>query len=1036
MYNDKPPQQHFPCAPPPDVAAYYHQTIAELGLSPTEARRYGLSPAPNGDLLLTAYHYTGYPVQYVPEDRKRAYRNLQRRKSTGEVHERAYLRTYQRRRLHPDRVRLNGAKYIAPKGQGVPAFPMPAAREAYQRGVTGGVVVFVEGEKKAVALDRAGIEAVGFTGLSLYRLDAATEDYLASRRPDLILVLYDGDYLEARTDKTTGQVTSRRPENFYQSAQRFAGQLFDHLADTNHEAKVAWCAVHPDHPEKGADDLLASTDNPLAAARELATLTASTNWTFAELDADTYEDTLASVLHLDTPAAFLDAHGAQIGQQPFTFWGLDYQQREGCLVMLSDPYAVDVRTDRVEITSWLSEAAQQIEDLLASNGGRLAIQSDTGTGKTTWAINRAKASGRRLVLVVPTRSLCRQLATQHDVYPVFGRADGEREADAAAALVVVATYDTVHHLPDLDRRTVVVDEAHDLVNHYTFRRRALNRLQQVTTEAAEVIYLSGTMPCGLLKSYDVPLVDVRRTNSPTVQLRYQIAENSGKRALTESLAANLVTDLQQQPDSLHVVLFNNTERLDAVRDLFLVAGHLRPDEVQVCSRSHSDRGETDGFDDLERTEYIRPGVRLVLTTSILAEGVNVRNVNVGKVYSVGVMCPDTVRQFAARFRAVREVDLVLILKPDRGAGRHFARSAEAELAELTERAELAARHTNDLLKIAEKYDSAPPQRSELLPHIMPSVTGEGFEVDQLAILSNIRQRMLRTAPPSYLIGRLLSYDGFTLATEDEAEAVLVTDEMVGTLKAITAARKAIEDETLAHLRVELDERPEVALASLYRHYQQSRDYGAAKSLRALAEADLATVPDLDAIEWTTKHAAALQLKAGRELIRRAGQLIFAGVVDRGHWLDLSPSAWRREWKRTTTAAGLRVITDPKQARALPAGLRLDLRVKAIVVRLIEDHLASDGPTITDGDLADLVRKTLTVADGRAHLHRAPCLATITKGRARQLVDELYQTETTRHGTRMLVTIGARFGQLGTDPDFVASCIELNADPLKIKDLTP
>ena len=1031
-----------PTAPPAATKQdYYRARIGALGLSQKEAAtRYGFTSSPDGDLLLAAFRYSGARVEYIPKDRQRAFRNLQKRKTTGETHEHSYFQQYARRRLHPEhlaswqqdfatgRTDSAPAKYLAPPGETVPPFPMPAAREAYQQGFTGGPVVFVEGEIKAAALDRVGVESVAFGGLSLYRLDSETRDYITRRRPDSILVLYDGDALDVRLDSNTGNLTSKRRQDFYQSARRFTGQLFDLLAEIDHSAKVYWCAVNPDHQEKGADDLLVASDRPLVAARELATATAGDHWTFARLHPGSYDTILRHTFALDDPERFYQDNAGDIGQQVFSWWGLDYQQREGALVMVSDPYAVTVPTVPLKVTRWLSEGTDAIEKQLTTDR-RLAIQSETGTGKTTYFIQRAQRTGRGLLLLAPTRSICRQLAEQHPgAYSCIGANTTERAADAAAATVVVATYDTAHHIPDVDRRTVVVDEAHDLVNHYNFRATALNRLHQVIEKAGEVVYLSGTMPRALLKTYDVPLVDVRRTSSPRVRLHYLKAENSKPRALSEALLSSLVADLRRDPHQVHFALYNSTEQLDAIRGELVNAGHLQPHQIQVFSRNHYERGGTSAFDDLERLQQIREGVRLVLCTSIISEGVNIKNTNVGQVYSVGVYCPDTVRQFAARFRCMDVTDLFLILKPGNAPGRDFSRDAEGLLAYLTDRAQLTATHATRLSKHQGADDLT---RSEFFPHIMPDPAGEGYMVDRLAILADVRRQMIKNAPPAYLLARLAEFDGFDVYTVEDAQ---LDSEAVDGLKASQKATRDAQLDALDRLRGELVERPEVALAALYRHYQATRDSNAAKDLRHLAADALARVPDLDALEWGERHRATLDDKAGRELIRRTAQLHFAGVADLVPWLNLSAREWGKEWTRTRTAYGLAVVNDRKQARHLPAGLRLDLKAKQLIGEQIDAYLAANGPTVSDLQLAELIQKVFTTVDRRTGVHSARCLVDITRGRAVQLAGELYHVSTTRHGDRRLVTFGDRQGHLSTGMDFVCICTAFREDPLKIKGL--
>jgi hypothetical protein len=256
--------------PAPD---YYHHRITELGISEAEARRYGILPDnETGDVLLAAYHFNGEPVTYVPANRRRALKNLQRRKTAGEVHEAHYLEKYYRRRFTPERAKAEGHKYSSPSkyetGENFrfPAFPMPAARAAYQQQITGGTVAFIEGELKAAALELHGIETVGFGGIALYRLDSATRRTTSPAAGQILFWWH--------TTPTPTKYAGRRerspanaPRTFYRSAARFSKQLFDHLADIGHRAKVIWCSVNPEAGPKGADDLLLKPGQPRSRHR-------------------------------------------------------------------------------------------------------------------------------------------------------------------------------------------------------------------------------------------------------------------------------------------------------------------------------------------------------------------------------------------------------------------------------------------------------------------------------------------------------------------------------------------------------------------------------------------------------------------------------------------------------------------------------------------------------------------------------------------------------------------------------------------------
>jgi hypothetical protein len=936
--------------------------------------------------------------------------------------------------LQPEQATL--PKYISEPGQTPVAYPTPSAITAYQRETKGGTITFIEGYFKALALSRAGGESVAFGGLGLYNLNSETRKYLNVRRPDKILIAYDGDYSEVRRDKETGRKTSQRKINFFRSALRFAQQLNDYLASIGHKAKIVWVAVNPDNPAKGADDLLAAAANPAEVVEDLLNLREGANWTFTKLHATTYEARLKQRFTLDSATCFYHEHADEIGLEIFTYSGLDFRMDEGELVMVSDPYDVVVDLIPLTITTHLSDETAALDNLLKQYRS-LAIQADTGTGKTTFVINWAIRTGQRLVIVVPTRIQCKQLAKDYpSVFAVYGVAESGRAEQCLDTQIIVATYDTIHHIPDLANRALVIDEGHNLVNQYgqtrgavkLFRARTLTRLQQLAGTAQQVVYLSGTMPKALLHAYGIRMVDVRRLNSPTVHLRRLTAYKDTPQAHAATLASQLIEDLKTNPHQVHFALFNNTKLLNLLRAQLIEASYLKADEIEVLSRTNYNAGETSALDDLVERSEIRPGVRLVLTTSIISEGMNIKNTNVGNVYSAGVKCPDTNRQWAARLREMGKVDFYLILPAEREPGTGFRIATADRIEHLTTIATAAANYATieSEAGLANNYD-----RSDIFPHIMPNETGDGYVVDLLAILATDRDRMLATAPTSYTVGRLLAYDGFALATAEQAP---IDTAVEADLKTATDNLKRTRDAHLESLRPVLSTAPDNALAALKIHYQRKGNRKQVQHLDALAWELIDTVPDLDALAWLNDHESALEFDEVRELIRRAGQLHFAGVAKTEPWLKITGRNWNKTWQQIKTAYRLDVLK--LKPRTLTAGLRLDLMAKDAIGKALDKLLDGNDKTITDQQLAELIRDTIGRTDKRKKIDKAPCLTTITRGRAVQLIEELYLVDITRHGTKKVLLIGERHGKVPTAAGIVGTCLSLSANLLKINDLRP
>ena len=1012
--------------------SYFHSRIEAIGLTETEARRrYGIEEdTATGDLLLTTRHFNGEPVQYVPDALKARFERQRATKTARESNYRGYFATHTVRRFHPSRVR-GGFKYKNPKGQTARPAPMPLAIDAFSSGLTGGSVTFIEGLLKAAALDRVGVETVAFGGIGLYRLSPEIREYLEARMLTNVNIFYDADALDLRPKN--GRYDTKRLQNFLASVRKFAGELFDFLSETgNDNCRVNFLMIRPDSEQKGADDVLATLADPAPFLAEMNTPGEGQYITGFRLFPTTYEAKLSAFFGLDSPEAFYQRHREAVGGGGFTWKGLHFATGAGRPVMISDPFDTELTTLPLAINRYLGEREDYLDNVLNGNP-RLAIESPTGSGKTTYLIEYAKRTGARLVLSVPTRSLCRQLGAKHGIPAIYGKRHSERAADTAAAPILVCTYDTVGHVYDLDNRTLVIDECHNIVNQYgktrrgrnVFRADALTRLLKAAERCRRVVYLSGTMPRLFLKAYDVPLVTVERKHNPRVRLHEIEPHNATTEAVTAALLTRLIEDVKGEKVSF--VLFNNTDRLDIIRGALIDGGHLATAQIQVMSRRHYDRGETTGIDDISRIERVREGVRLVLCTSILAEGVNVNNTDVGRVYVAGVRCPDTIRQFAARFRSVPTLDLYLVA-PRVGAPRKgFVRKGTDELEDQLEIGERAAvRATREVATYGDLAGGY--SRSDFFPHLCPNDAKDGYTVDRLSILAAIHQRRIETAPPSYLLARLTAYDGIELAGELSAAPDPAT---VHQLKEAAADLAQREADLVAAVTADLIERPEVVTAALVTHYKRKGDRRAANALTDLVPTWITTADPTTVLAWLDEYRGRIN-KQARELIRRRAQLHFAGVADPVPWLDLKREAWAKEWKVLNTYHGLRVLSDPGQARHLSTGHRLDLKAK----QMIADTLAAVTGPIADHQLADLLRNIFTHVDGRSGVLKAVCLVNLTRGGYVALAGELFRLDIKRHGTRKVIRIGPRHGELSTGTDLVAISPNFQHNPLLVKALRP
>ena len=311
----------------------------------------------------TARHFDGRPVKYLPKHNRRKYQRLQARKTGTNIDaEEACFVPYQVKRHHPAVLARQAAlresvpaakplpRYLMPAGQPTRVLPTPSAIKAFTSSQQGGTVFFIEGYKKAVALDRLGFEAIAFLGITHYKLDAETREYLKVRRPERVVISYDADALQHKS--SSGKLRSRRVEDFRNSAARFAQQFFEFIETEELKTTLHFQMVDPDAPEKGIDDLVYATGDRAGIAQELKILTESgTYFKSFRLYKTSYEQRLNQFFGLNLYRSFWKRFRNDISEQPFAYKGATYRaahfgnlfnNHKQHFELLTDPFRIDL----------------------------------------------------------------------------------------------------------------------------------------------------------------------------------------------------------------------------------------------------------------------------------------------------------------------------------------------------------------------------------------------------------------------------------------------------------------------------------------------------------------------------------------------------------------------------------------------------------------------------------------------------------------------------------------------------------------------
>jgi len=1033
-------------------------------------------------------------------------------------------------RYHPDYLKANPerSKYGNQFGEKVRPLPAPLAIKAYNENKTGGLITFIEGYFKAAALDLAGIESVAFTGITVYRITPDLREYLLRRRPDRIFIMYDNDALDISSSFPTsspdsvreglapslspplgaGGLSSRRNEDFANSARKFATALFSLFSSINHTCEIVFTMGKPAPPlgaggPKGIDDLIevhgagpvtkdflefnftpTFRESEFFAGFTLAKSTCNRklNRRFLNTNYRTWFEVLVAKYPL------LGAGG------PFTYRKATYEPiSTGNLYdetityqLNTDPFAVDVPTDHLVIKHYITDQSKALRSLILDHD-RLAIRAPTGSGKTTFLIKFAKQEKTRMVIAMPTINLAEQTARGTGGFVLTGERDIAKIRAANDKNLIICTYDTLHQVPDLWRRILVIDEAHNLINQYgqvynnfkPFRAETLRNCIRCFPEAKKTILLSGTMPSILCHAFNFHLVTFRRLENPTVRVFDVEADGSDNSALSKCLITRLA-EVKWEEDKLQVVFWNNTDLIARLAKSLVELKYLAEDEIAIISRTHYDAGKSPDLDDIIRNQKINPRIKLLLCTCLISEGVNIKNTNVGRIYTVGLRCEDTFRQFIARFRKLKTVNVFSILEAERDLRPEFFQSAEMELLENLERAELQANH---LRRRKEAYQSdydeaelpfldqiyqdistnyrtggACPLPLAYRPQLLNLVYRDGdWHADPLHVLAAIHGRKLATSNNCYFYTRLRA-NNFSVFRVKRTP----TDELVEeTINVQHETAKAIRKDFRKKLLEDLTSYPDEPINALYLLYQEKDNRHGLHSLRTLVPDLLDDCDGATGAQYLGHHRRHFDDYAKRRILRLA-KLHALGVQDKSPFLSMSIADFNHEYQASLFHFEQLVADDPELRKQMLPAHKEEVRIKQKIVTSLtspslptkellgadagaENGTKKQGP-LTGEALLQKIVPLLSVPRPR-HLpppvvlkygkHKVPPhtqtafdILGLTPAKAINLLRRIMHTTITGEGRYRKITIGSPFSKV-SPPTLATAACNLLQNPVKV-----
>jgi hypothetical protein len=262
---------------------------------------------------------------------------------------------------------------------------------------------------------------------------------------------------------------------------------------------------------------------------------------------------------------------------------------------------------------------------------RILVDSPTGSGKTTSFLNAFKElsneSKHFYIFAAPTIALTEQNAASHKVRAIKGKTSNLfkiiHQDVKNGKRVFISTYDMVPALIEFLKMigktitfTLVVDELHKFVTDYDYNYRfeAIRGLYDASKEARSFIGLSGTIDDIYKNEFEtVVKIDNGRPQSPCQEFAVYTYEKR------DNALAELAQLIEIWTSKRKLLIY-----IQSKKKIEHLANVLRKKGIKVRSINASNKSNLT-YKQLVEQATIDPDVQVVLTTSVIADGINIKN---------------------------------------------------------------------------------------------------------------------------------------------------------------------------------------------------------------------------------------------------------------------------------------------------------------------------------------------------------------------------------------------------------------------------
>ncbi|MBU2493253.1 MAG: DEAD/DEAH box helicase family protein [Bacteroidetes bacterium] len=391
------------------------------------------------------------------------------------------------------------------------------------------------------------------------------------------------------------------------------------------------------------------------------------------------------------------------------------------------------------------------------------IAARVGYGKTTNAIQLANKFKTKSCIILPLNANViefEEYCKQHKISVGVIRSLGEdatrkqkiqRNSDIKKMIssddtfVYLSVYDNLHHFCqnsnfDSKQFNIIVDEAHNIVTSYKYRTMAIEGIIKHLPKFRKYIFLSGTPEGAMDDELDFKkyLFLARRKKESYKKATISIVkyQDGGIKKLLHHIVC-------KKPNGKVIILINNRK---LVKKFALTLQKYLPEcsDGQGVYKLSSDYKQGDLFLEIAKSKRIPDYVKYLVTTSVIAEGMNILNEDIDSLYMLDVDDWWLKRQFIGRFRlGVNKIYDFLSYKYEYTQKWFLPSKARKELVECAEK---IAEAKNTINKMG--FGNILPSESDQIIRLdkennLEKWSNGEFKVNKLMVFINIIEKLNR-----------------------------------------------------------------------------------------------------------------------------------------------------------------------------------------------------------------------------------------------------------------------------------------------------